>query len=109
MTHLYKSPFCSLLIFHVYLYSLFSIRVTKFKRKEKKEKKMAKATSSLVVPIIFLVIFALVEQNTCLKYYPVTRKAICRKNHCVCIGPCPNDKAIPNVKLFKNVKEQILS
>ncbi|AEE35484.1 Defensin-like protein 175 [Arabidopsis thaliana] len=87
---------------------------------------MAKATSSLVVPIIFLVIFALVEQNTgcfdydvyqpcdhcrerCLKYYPVTRKAICRKNHCVCIGPCPDDKAIPDVKLFKNVKEQILS
>ncbi|CAH8258059.1 unnamed protein product [Arabidopsis lyrata] len=54
---------------------------------------MAKATSSLVVPIIFLVIFALVEQNMgcndydvggngcdhcrlrCLKYYPPTRKA----------------------------------
>ena len=48
-------------------------------------------------------------RERCLRYYPVTRKAICRKNHCVCIGPCPDDKAIPDVKLFKNVKEQILS
>ncbi|AEE35483.1 Defensin-like protein 178 [Arabidopsis thaliana] len=90
---------------------------------------MAKATSSLVVPIIFLVIFALVEQNMgcndyivgdvcvhcrerCLRYYPVTRKAECYRNHCLCIGPCPDDRPHKRFQMLnssKNVKAQILS
>ncbi|CAL9240549.1 unnamed protein product [Arabidopsis halleri] len=83
---------------------------------------MAKATSSLVVPIIFLVIFAFVEQNMgcndydvggngcdhcrlrCLKYYPPTRKAECQLNRCICIGPCPDDRPHKRFEMLNSSK-----
>ncbi|ESQ54219.1 hypothetical protein EUTSA_v10026709mg [Eutrema salsugineum] len=76
---------------------------------------MAKATSLLVLPIIFLVLFALVEQNMgagCMdvlgscgdfdctkacksKHGPIAR-AFCDRDYaagrCICTYPCPGDK-----------------
>ncbi|ESQ54218.1 hypothetical protein EUTSA_v10027526mg [Eutrema salsugineum] len=75
---------------------------------------MAKAPSSLVFPIIFLVMFALVEQNmgcmdvigTC-RYIPdcggacrvrfgINARGFCDRDgadgRCICAYPCPSDK-----------------
>ncbi|ESQ54222.1 hypothetical protein EUTSA_v10027161mg [Eutrema salsugineum] len=74
---------------------------------------MAKTTSSLVLSIIFLMMFSLVEENmgclailddcdlincgaTCKSRFGPTTNSLCLPDggirRCVCVYPCPNDK-----------------